>query len=890
MSASASVRPEPGAPPRTSTDARLRAAFSALDDPALRVVSVDVFDTLLWRTVEEPMDAFAIIGARLQAEGLLARHITPESFFHVRARAEHRARAVLRATGGSEEVDLRQVYDQIPLHVLGAGTSIDDAVAVEVQVEKELLLPDLDVVELLLAAQEAGKRVIAVSDTYFTEAQLRALLDLPPLSPLRLDAVYASSGHGVGKGHGLFDLVLRELDVEPFELLHVGDNRVADVDTPHRLGVRTLYFERRPAQVAEVLHREHAYGYGGSGRSDAGLSALRSKIVHRTAAEAMPDELQPFWQYGAAHLGPVLTGFAEWVQHRARDVGVDTVHCLMREGAVLADLVNVAGDYVPHTGVRAEKAWLSRQLCARASLREGSAAELKTLLARRQLPTVREFCATLGVPVDDLPLFARRLDSRLDDPLLAEELVTALTSDPDRRALIAANSATLRARIVRYVQRLVPDGGRLVLVDLGWQGSIQSLLQKILRDEGVPVETLGLYLITSAGALDKVMTGVDLDGYLVVNGEPGAEAAAIMRSPELLEQVCMPDFGTQLDLTADLEPVFGPAGADAGLAQAVERDAVQKGYFAFQREWARYNTVLPDRLPALHEQAPLLRAVLTRSVVAPTQTEARLFSTWVHDENFGSEGSDLIVGGGIRRAMRHVDPAGLIALPMGELYWPFALAALTDEDLAADAEQVALGRVSPDAVSSIVEAGPFELFVDAGSGYREGGKVSLHARRNRAGLTYVATTVTGSPIRKLRLDPVNAPAVVRIDWMSFRCVTRQSPEPVEIVLDTPDSLDRLSLTRCSWLRPKLLLVDGDDPNLELDLTVLVPGDVYQVHVQCAYAVLPVSPRGPGPLVARRAAVKRRLRGPARVVRSLESRTGLPIEAALRRAYRKARAS
>jgi hypothetical protein len=640
--------------------------------------------------------------------------------------------------------------------------------------------------------------------------------------------------------------------------------------------------------VADVLHREAAYGYPGRGHTDAGLSALRSKIVHRTAASALPEQLQPFWRYGAAHMGPILAGFAEWVQRRAHDEEVSTVHCLMREGAVLADLVDVAGSYLPYPPVKAEKTWLSRQVCARASIREASPQELRTLLTRRRLPTIREFSSTLGVRVEDLPCFSGQLDARLDDPALVDEVISALTNDPDRRGEIVASSRALRARVIRYVQALAPDGGRLVLVDLGWAGSIQSMLQQLLREEAVPIETLGLYLVTHGGALDKVMQGVDLDGFLVVNGDPHIDARAIMRSPEILEQICMPDFGSQVDLTSDLEPVLASNGADTGLTQSVERDTVQKGYFAFQREWARYSSLLPGRLPLLSEQAPLLRAVLTRSVVAPTESEARMFSTWVHDENFGSEGSEHIAGGSMSRALRHLDPAGLAAVPMGELYWPFALAAMQDEHLAHTAQEVAMGRLSPDAVSSVVEAGPFEIFLDAGAGYSEAGKIAIEPRRNRFGLTYVSAGLTGDPIRKVRLDPVNAPAVLRIDWVSFRCAVSGSAEPVEILLDTPEALRRLSLTGCYWLRPKVLVVDGDDPHLELQLATVLAGNVHHVHLQCAYAALPTAPPAPSALVARRSAIKRALRGPARAVRSLESRTGLPLEAGLRQSYRKAR--
>ena len=77
-----------------------------------------------------------------------------------------------------------------------------------------------------------------------------------------------------------------------------------------------------------------------------------------------PEELRPFWEYGAASLGPAFTGFAEWVHHRAADAGVSKAFCLMREGELLAGLVNGAGDCVGLGGRRPSRCGC-RARCAR---------------------------------------------------------------------------------------------------------------------------------------------------------------------------------------------------------------------------------------------------------------------------------------------------------------------------------------------------------------------------------------------------------------------------------------------------------------------------------------------------------------------------------------------
>src|SRR3954447_19691572 len=94
--------------PARTTDARLERAFELVADPAVKALTLDVFDTLLFRRVPDPVDAFPIVGARLAQRGALVAHIDPMAFKGLRIAAEERARTV--AGGPGAEVTLDQVY------------------------------------------------------------------------------------------------------------------------------------------------------------------------------------------------------------------------------------------------------------------------------------------------------------------------------------------------------------------------------------------------------------------------------------------------------------------------------------------------------------------------------------------------------------------------------------------------------------------------------------------------------------------------------------------------------------------------------------------------------------------------------------------------------------
>jgi len=864
--------------PRVDTlDVRLGPPSAALADPQVKVLSFDVFDTLLWRRVPDPVDAFDLVADALHELELLPRRVDPRVFTRLRIAAEQRARNKRLQQDGRTEITLPDIYAQLaPSEIFGDKPDLAARVAAEVQVERDLLVPDLDIAALLDAAREQGKQIVAVSDTYFSRGDVEQFL---VNRGLEIDRIFVSSAFGYGKTTGLWNHVFESLDVEPAAIVHVGDNEDADVKAPRELGVRPFLFARRDKQLdvifareGRLLERPVVEGHG-----DFGLTALRSKVLHRQELASMPPELPEFWRYGATALGPALTGFAEWVQERTRAAGGTRALCLMREGVLLAELIEAAGAAVPDP-ISAEPIWLSRQTLARASIFQGTRFELDRLLTRRSAPTVRELCATLDLDAGRIASLAGRADARLSDVALRRELFGVLTEDPELRTHVVDVGAQARARVLRYVEHVrVPGEDVLVLVDLGWQGTVQSMLNEILQAERVALSTVGLYLVTHAGAVDKQLAGADIQGYLGESGEPKGEVSAIVRSPEVLEQVCMPDHGSQVDLTPELAPVLADQ-APEGVLQAAERHAVQQGIRAFQREWVRYRTVVPDALPPLAGAEPLLRAQVARGVTAPTAGEARVFGAWLHDENFGSVASDAIAGPDLVPALRHMDPQTLIEIPMSELYWPFGLAALHDEHLARAAELVALDVLPWQAFGSPLETGDIEIFYDAGWGFVPGQRVEVRGRRNRFGLTFARARITAEDVVALRLDPCQSQAIVRLDSVTLRGLRQGDGAPLAKHLTTPQELAALGLHHLHWLSPKVLQTHGEDPHIRFDVPALLGARVYEVELECAMAILPTLPPTPG-----EKELERRTAEARRSVRRFELRTGMPITPVARRA-------
>ncbi|UYY59655.1 hypothetical protein LZ586_06110 [Sphingomonas sp. S2-65] len=119
-------------------------------------------------------------------------------------------------------------------------------------------------------AKRRGGRIVIVSNTCPSEAQLRGLIAAAAGENFAglVDRLFCSSVYGKSKREGLYELVLKELGVQPDEILHIGDNPVADVGGSPRLG-------STPSTQAVVRGYRATAAPGSGGEHDSGQLPVR---------------------------------------------------------------------------------------------------------------------------------------------------------------------------------------------------------------------------------------------------------------------------------------------------------------------------------------------------------------------------------------------------------------------------------------------------------------------------------------------------------------------------------------------------------------------------------------------------------------------------------------
>lgn len=656
---------------------RLERLFEVFEKSNPKVLSLDVFDTLLYRPFRNPVDLFAEVHEILKARLTMEWSLGGAQFVRMRVEAEQSE----RMKHPSRETTLPEIARKLS-ETLEGEVPAEWIIEAEIAAEQRFIRIDRDIATLILRAQQGGVPYVLVSDMYlsqedimglFKAALLRAGMELPEPA-----AVFVSGDHGTGKAGGLFRIMLDSLRIQTNDTLHVGDNPLSDVEAPSKQGIICFHYERENPYLARVLEKERILGEkpdfpmtrtGG----ELGLTIIRSKAFFSEGKGDLPGH----FEYGAFVLGAPLTLFAEWVVEDSLQRGESIIYCLMREGEFLSSLINkVAAQR--GANVAARPLWASRYALNAASYRRVDAEEIRHYFSKKTIPS-------LGMAAADLVISEELLREKTgifhEHPMTLEErdrFISAVVTDESLRRRVLEASSLNRARLLEYYRKEGFAGrNRVTLVDLGWAGSIQDKMLELLREEQGFSHIRGLYFATNEHVLAKRASGSTFESFLYHRGGPLPSFWPLKRTPQLLEQCCSCGRGSLRNIGINGNPCLFPLTIPE--KQIVDTKEIQRGVLRFAELWHEggYGRESVIRHADKESLVADLRSILRRSLEDPDPQEAALFEDWVHDDNDGSLTIDMILGSGqTRERVINMTHSEILALDWRECFWPAGLSSL----------------------------------------------------------------------------------------------------------------------------------------------------------------------------------------------------------------------
>lgn len=214
------------------------------------IVSFDVFDTLLFRTVRKPTDLFSFMEI-LEPE--LFKPFNDE-FKSIRIKAEN----VARSQTEEYESSLDDIYFYIKYVYQITDEIIKKIKEVELKSEKLLCYANPLAIEIFNYALRKNKTIIICSDMYLSSNFISALLRMNHFDINEKIKVYVSNEHKKNKHTGsIFKKILSENKINPKKMIHIGDNYLADIKNAKKHKINTYHLEYPPKFLSKHVTYKH---------------------------------------------------------------------------------------------------------------------------------------------------------------------------------------------------------------------------------------------------------------------------------------------------------------------------------------------------------------------------------------------------------------------------------------------------------------------------------------------------------------------------------------------------------------------------------------------------------------------------------------------------------
>jgi len=579
----------------------------------VEVLSLDCFDTLIWRGTSAPVDVFADL-------------TLPGSSVGGRMLAEHGTRLRAMATTGAKEIKLREVYE---FHYPSADPeTVDQAIEHELAQERKHAFAFAPTMALIRNAKRRGLKVIIVSDMYWSEPQLRAHIAAAAGDDLLadIDRIFVSSEFGLGKSDGLFKHVLAELGVAPGKIIHVGDNHQADYIAPAALGIHSVHLQQFEREAERRLRMEAT----AATMLDSAARATRPICQMHRAQIALRPSCEPAAALGHDVMGPVMHAFALWLKSELDDASAalgKPVRPLfvMRDGYLA---FRAFDKMYPDAG--AAKVELSRFVAYRASIKDADALDYYLTEWATQLP-VHMMARQLMLQKHE---YAKYVKGNTEEELRFS--FARAVRKPELQSKIVERCRAFTQNLVAHLESLgVTSGDAVMLVDIGYNGTVQNILTPVLQ-ESMTLDVLGRYLFLR----ETQVTRFDKRGMLDIRNYDFRALHALSSSVIVIEQLCNLAQGSTIDLAADGSAIR--EGLDAKAAHSKARDEVQAGCLTYIEEIGKglHRAPASDNLDARCRAAA---ASLARLFFLPSPDEVKLFEEFDFDMNMGTASSQRLI-------------------------------------------------------------------------------------------------------------------------------------------------------------------------------------------------------------------------------------------------------
>lgn len=498
------------------------------------IISFDIFDTLVERSIARPDDLFDFMEMELEEKysGIPFKQLRKEAEMNCRVKRP------------SEDPDLDDIYRELEQMSKYSADDCKVMMETELNTEMKFLSPRKEVVELYRYLKEKKhKKCIIVTDMYMRRQDIEKILQMCGIT---CEEIWLSSETNLRKDNGSVWKALKEKYGE--SLMHIGDNEVSDIQLCGDYRLHN-YHIMSGKDLFECSGIGEFYSFNSiRGPLDSIASGLVVKKLFTNPFRMNPTgfelKITDEKEFGYSIFGPVITGYMNHLCREALKAGTEQILFFAREGYVLQNIYKVMQEKV----LALQKIRGDYLLTSRRSLSVAS------------IETQEDITGLLDIYYRGS--FGNLLHSRfgITDPQ-AEELEVEL---PEQKSIIQkkigkyypeifAEAEKERKAYLRYYNGIAGHNtGKLMVSDIGYSGSIQYYLSKLTKDT-YP----GIYFATDAKKRPLKIAGNTIEGYYIdADTRQEYSDSWIHRYHLLLESVLIAPAGQFVHMDENQKPVY----------------------------------------------------------------------------------------------------------------------------------------------------------------------------------------------------------------------------------------------------------------------------------------------------------------------------------------------
>lgn len=414
------------------------------------IISFDVFDTLILRPFLKPTDLFQLME--------IATSI--DNFAKIRIDAEAEARKITKKE--NFEINIFDIYEEI-----GKYLNIDakDFINKEFELEETVCYANPYMLDVFNKLKNMGKKIIITSDMYWPKEYLSKLLEKCGYNGFL--ELFVSCDLQINKGTGKIQKYISK-KLKTNNIIHVGDNYNSDIKGSEIANWKTYHY--KSCNEYALSRNELIY-------DNSILNSISSAIKVNYLYNGK-NEWNSFFKYGFYYGGMLSCGFLDYIEQLVKDNGFDKILFMARDSKILFDIYNkyyktYDNDYFI----------VSRSSMLEISFEKNIKMFINFYFKLRS--EIGTYTIEDSLVQTDLKILLNKLkdyDLNGNDYLDKTNYNKFEKMIYDNKEEIIEYFNTSKKYALDYFKKTIGNAKKVLCVDLGWNGTIVTLLREFLKD------------------------------------------------------------------------------------------------------------------------------------------------------------------------------------------------------------------------------------------------------------------------------------------------------------------------------------------------------------------------------------------------------------------------